>query len=302
MLLIAVLVFLAIQALPGSFADLMVGPTGTDAARAAITERFGLDRPLPVQFVLWLGGVVQGDFGISMVTQTGVSKELLRRAAPTLQLALGATLLAALIGIPLGLMAAMTRSGSVSNAGFRVVAAIGVSIPDFFLAGVLILIFSLTPLFFTIGAYVPMSESMIGNLRSIGLPILTLAAFGITLIARATREAVLRTLGSRHITTAVAMGQSPARILWRHVARNAAIPVVATLGLMFSYTIAGTVIVEVMFGIPGVGAYAFAALANLDYAIIQAAVLVSALICVMTSLVIDAVSALIDPRLAEARA
>ena len=293
---VSVLVFLALRLIPGGYADILLGPFVTPEAREAISQRYGLDQPVAVQYGRWLIALLQGDFGVSMVTQKPVIHEFLRRAPVTLELAFIALGLALLVGLPLGVASGIRRAGRKGLDAARVVGAIGASVPDFVIGSVLIFIFSVWSLWFRVGGYVSFTEDPVGNLRTMLLPGLTLALFGIALVLRTTRDAVLRVMTEGYITAAVARGERPGAIIRLHVLRNAAIPVVTVVTTYFGFLLGGAVVVEVLFSIPGFGLYTFNGLLNRDYAIVQAGVLLAAVVFVLINMTADFLYAVIDPR------
>ena len=293
---VSVLVFLSLRMIPGGYADILLGPFVTPEAREMISQRYGLDQPLVVQYGRWLVSLLQGDFGVSMVTQKPVINEFIRRAPVTLELAFIALGLALCIGLPLGVASGIRRKGRNGLDAARVVGALGASVPDFVIGSVLIFVFSVWSLWFRVGGYVPFSEDPVGNLRTMLLPGLTLSLFGIALVLRTTRDAVLRVMTEGYITAAVARGESPGAIIRLHILRNAAIPVVTVVTTYFGFLLGGAVVVEVLFSIPGLGLYIFNGLLNRDYAIVQAGVLLAAGVFVMINMTADFLYAVIDPR------
>lgn len=299
---VSVLVFLSLRLLPGGYADILLGPFVTPEARALIAQRYGLDQPLVVQYLRWVWAMLGGDFGVSMVTQRPVIAEFLRRAPVTLQLALIALTLALAVGCPLGVISGVRAASRHKRRDFgRVVGAMGASVPDFVLGSVLIFVFSVWSLWFRVGGYVPFGTDPVGNLRTMLLPGLTLSVFGVALILRTTRDAVLRVMTEPHITAAVARGATPGAIIRRHILRNAAIPVVTVTATYFGFLLGGAVIVEVLFSVPGVGLYIFNGLLNRDYAIVQAGVLLAAVVFITINMLADVLYALIDPRVGAVR-
>ena len=294
---VSLLVFLSLRAIPGGYADILLGPFVTPAAREAISQRYGLDEPVVIQFLRWLAALLQADFGVSMVTRQPVLDEFLRRAPVTIELALIALGSALLLGLPLGALAGIGSTGRGGNVAGRLIGAIGSSIPDFVLGRVLIFVFSALSLGLLIGGFVPFSQDPVENLRVMLLPGLTLSVFGMALILRTTRDVVLRVMTEGYITAAVARGERPFEIVRRHVLRNAAIPVVTVIGTYFGFLLGGAVIVEVLFSVPGIGLYAFNGLQNRDYAIVQAGVLLAAAVFIAINMLADIAYALIDPRI-----
>ncbi len=294
----AVLVFVALRFVPGGYADMLLGPFVTPAAREAIEKRYGLDQPLPAQFLHWLTAILHGDFGVSMVTQKPVLDEFLRRAPVTFELAILALAMALLVGLPLGVAAGAAPAKTKRSGLARLVGAFGVSVPDFVLGTALIFVFSVWSLWLKVGGFVPLGEDPILNLRTMLLPAMTLAVFGAALIVRTTRDAVLRVMTEPFITAAVARGETPAVIVRRHVLRNAAIPVVTVITTYFGFLLSGAVVVEVLFSVPGIGLYSYNGLGNRDYAIVQAGVLLAACVFISINMLADMLYVLIDPRLA----
>jgi peptide/nickel transport system permease protein len=299
---VSLIVFIAMRLLPGGFAMIILGPIQTEAVRAAITEKFGLDQPLPIQFFSWLLAVLQGDFGISMITQTPVAEELLRRAPATIQLALMSVVTALTIGLTLGVLSGIGDANRSVKIGARLVGGMGASTPDFVLGTAMVYVFSVWSLGPTVGGYVPFFEDPPTNLRAMVLPMTTLSVFGIALILRTTREAVLSVMTSGHITTAVARGDPPGHIIRHQVLRNASLPVLTVTTMYFSALIGGAVIVETLFTVPGIGLYTWNSLHNRDYVVTQSAVLIFSGVFVTFNMLVDIAYALLDPRIRSKRA
>ncbi len=297
---VALLVFIALRLIPGGFADIVLGPFVTPESRAILTERFGLDEPGWVQFFKWLWALLGGDFGVSLVTQQGVIDELLRRAPVTGELALLSLFFALSVGLPLGISSAVAKPGGGGRIG-RAVGALGASVPDFVLGSLFIFVFSVWSLGLKAGGYVPLFEDPLENLRGMVLPAVTLGVFGMALILRTTRDAVLRVLTEGHVTAAVARGDPPGAILRHHVLRNASILILTVSATYFGYLLGGAVIVEVLFSVPGVGFYIYSALLNRDYAVVQGGVLFVAVIFVALNMLVDLLYVLIDPRIGASR-
>jgi peptide/nickel transport system permease protein len=298
---VTLIVFAAMRMLPGGFEMIILGPIQTEEVRAVITQKFGLDKPLPVQFLRWLLAAVQGDFGTSMITQTPVADELLRRAPATLQLALMSVAAVLLVGLPLGVASGIGNSSRKVKAGARLIGALGAGTPDFVLGTILVYIFSVWSLGLTVGGYVPFFDDPFANLRAMALPTLTLSVFGIALILRTTRESVLTVMTSGHITAAVARGETPFEIVTRQVLRNASLPVLTVTTMYFSALIGGAVIVETLFSIPGIGLYTWNSLHNRDYVVTQSAVLIFSAVFITFNMLVDIAYALIDPRIKSTR-
>lgn len=297
MLSVSLTVFVAMRMLPGGFEMIILGPIQTEEARAVITEQFGLDRSLPEQFLSWLGAVLHGDFGISMITRIPIADEILRRLGATVQLTAMAVVTALCVGLPLGVAAGLADSSTRVRTGGRLVGALGASTPDFVLGVALVYIFSVWSLGLTVGGYVPFFEDPLANLRAMILPASTLSVFGIALILRTTRESVLTVMTEGYITAAVARGDAPASIVRRHVLRNASLPVMTVATIYLSLLLGGAVIVEILFTVPGVGLYTWNALLNRDYGVTQSSVLLFSGVIVTCNMLVDIAYALVDPRI-----
>ena len=293
---VTLLVFVMMQAVPGGYEDIVLGPFATEEQRAEVADRYGLDEPVPVQYVRWVGGVVQGDLGTSLSSKAPVTEELGRRITPTLQVVTLALLMAVVIGVPLGIAGGLSGSNPVLAGAGRFFGALTISLPDFVVGAALVYLFSVHEWWLRVGSYVAFTDDAVGNLRSIALPSFTLGLFGIALVMRTQRDAVRNVLTEPYIVAAVARGDRPSTIIRRHVLRNAAIPVVTVWRCSLGAFISGTVIVENLFSIPGIGVFFLNAVRARDYAVVQAAVLLSAVAFVVSSMLADICYALLDPR------
>jgi peptide/nickel transport system permease protein len=299
----ALLVFVALRLVPGGYAEVLLGPFATAEMRALIGAKYGLDQPIAVQFAKWLAALAQGDFGLSLVTRKPVILELLRRAPVTAELATLTLTVVLAVGLPLGIWSGVADSRAAGRSRFgRLVGALGASVPEFVLGSALIYVFSRWSLGLRVGGFVPFAEDPWRNLQTLVLPTLSLAVFGIALVLRTTRDAVLRTLTDGHILAAVGRGLAPATIVRHHVLRNASIPVVTVVATYFGFLLGGAVIAEILFSVPGVGYYVFSSLEGRDYAVVQAGVLLAALVFVSLNMLADVAYALIDPRIGAGRA
>lgn len=315
---VVVISFVLTRALPGDPAAYFAGPAADEASIAQIREELGLDKPLLQQFIIYVGDLARGDLGTSLTTGQTVMADLAARLPASLELTLVALLLSCTIAIPLGVLAA-TRPGTWVDHLCRVLVTAGVSMPTFFTGIVLIYIFyylagiAPAPLgrldfiylspphvtgFYLIDAALAGDwETWGGALKQLVLPATTLALFTLAPIARMTRAAMLSALSSDFIRTARAAGLSNRKVLYGYAFRNALLPVVTTLGMVFSFTLGANVLVEKVFAWPGIGSYAVEALVVSDYAAVQGFVLAMALLFVALNLVIDIAYALIDPRI-----
>ena len=316
---VVIVSFVLTRALPGDPAVYFAGAAADEASIQEIREALGLDKSMPEQFLIYVGDLIRGDFGQSISTGQPVAADLANRLPASLELTLTALLLSCAIAIPLGVLAA-TRPGSLIDHLCRVLVTAGVSLPTFFTGIVLIYVFyyllgwAPSPLgrldfiyiapdhvtgFYLIDAAIAGDgETWLAALKQLALPAATLALFTLAPIARMTRAAMLSALSSDFIRTARAAGLEQRTILYSYAFRNALLPVITTLGMVFSFTLGANVLVEKVFAWPGIGSYAVEALVVSDYAAVQGFVLAMALLFVFLNLVIDLTYTLIDPRIA----
>ena len=290
------LVFGLILLIPGDPAITIAGPDATPEQIAAIRKAYGLDQPLPVQYARWLGRAVRGDLGKSLRSGRTLREELALRLPVTAEL----TLLAALVGtVPallFGTLAAIRR-GSAFDFAATVSTLVGISIPNFLLAALMVLVFSLWLRWLPPLGYSEFFNGPGENLKKMVLPALTLGLPLTAILMRITRSSVLEVLGQEHVRVARAKGLREWRVIARHVLPNAAIPIITFAGIQIARLLGGTVIVEAIFGLPGIGRYVFEAIGTRDYPVVQGVTLIIAVIFVVTSLVVDILYAVIDPRL-----
>jgi ABC-type dipeptide/oligopeptide/nickel transport system permease component len=314
---VVVITFLLTRALPGDPAAFFAGGAATQEAVEQVRVQLGLDKTLPEQFFRYLADLARGDLGLSVTTGQPVAQELLTRLPASLEMVLLALLLACAIALPLGVLAA-TRPGSWIDQLCRVVTTAGVSLPTFFTGLVLAYVFyfllgwapsplgRLDPMwsppatvtgFYLVDAAIARDASLWwACFRQLILPTLTMAIFVLAPIARMTRASMLGVLGSDFVRTARAAGLGPGTVLVTYALRNALLPVVTTLGMVFGFMLGSSVVVEKVFGWPGVGSYAIDALTASDYAPIQGFVLAMGLLFVLLNLAVDLLYTLIDPR------
>jgi len=291
-------VFLLIRLVPGDIVTQLVGLEATISPQRVeeLRRLFGLDRPLLAQFTEYAGRVVRGDLGRSLRTGRPVGAELLRRFPVTVELALAGLLVALLIGVPVGVLAAVRRGKAADYVATGFV-MLGLSIPSFWLAILLILLFALRLGWLPPTAFVTVQESVPGNLRHMVLPALSVGLVLAAAITRIIRSSLLEVLGRHYIRTARAKGLAEGRVVLHHALRNALIPVVTVIGLQFGTLLGGTVIIEQIFSLPGVGRYALEGINLRDYPVIQGAVLAIALAFVLVNLIVDVCYGLLDPRI-----
>jgi len=282
------LVFLLVHLIPGDPVELMLGESARAADREALRSALGLDRPLPVQLADYLTGLMRLDLGASLHSQRPIAGLLAERIPPTLELAGVALGLAVLLALPLGIVAALKKD-TAWDLGAMSFSMLGVSVPNFWLGPLLILVFSLWL------GWTPVSGRDAPG--SIILPAITLGASLAAILARMVRSSLLEVLGDDYVRTARAKGLSEPAVVWRHAMRNAWLPVITLIGLQFGALLGGAVITETVFSWPGIGSLLVESIQRRDYPVVQACVLVISLGYVLVTTVIDLVYAWIDPRI-----
>jgi len=296
LVLVAVLVFLLTRLASGDPMALMLGDQATVADVAKARTQYGLDKPLPTQFVLWVGELLQGNLGQSIFLQRPVAQALMERAEPTLFLALFAVFVAAAIGVPCGMAAAVWR-GSYADQWLSGVAMLGASIPSFWMGLILIQFFAVYLGWFPASGYGDPGMGLGARLYHLILPASVLGLLNSALIIRFTRASMLDLLGEDFVRTARAKGLPERVVMFKHVLRNALVPIITVLGLTIALMIGGTVVTETVFNLPGVGNLVVRAVLRRDYPVIQGTLLVIASIYVFINLLIDLLYTLVDPRI-----
>lgn len=294
LLVAAVAAFFITNLMPGDPVRLMLGDFATDEQVAEMTVYLGFDRPLPVRFWLWAGRVVRGDLGESIFLSIPVTQAIAARLEPTLLLAAVGMTFGLLIGIPLGIISAV-RQGRLLDKICIGAALFGISVPSFFIAIVLVMLFGVTLQWFPVAGYRPISAVGIGVLNFLFLPGLSIGLMQSGLIARMTRSAMVDVLSRDYIRTARAGGLAPARVVLIHALKNAMSPIITVIGFSLAALMGGTWIIETVFNIPGVGALAIASILRRDYNVIQGTMLFSVMIFLMVNLLVDIVYGLINP-------
>ncbi len=295
---VSILVFTLIHAIPGDFANFVIGTDTriTEEQRELVRASYGLDQPLPVQYGKWMGHVLQGDLGNSFRTRRPITDELALRLPVTAELAVLAATMAIALAIPAGVIAAVRRNSRLDYAA-TIGTLIGISMPSFLLATILVLVFSFRLKWLPPIGYVPFSEDPVGNLKVMLMPAVSLALPLTAVIMRYTRSAVLEALSSDHVRVARSKGLANRTVMSRHVLRNASIPIITVIGIQFATLLGGTVIIETIFGLPGIGRYIYESISTRDYPVVQGVTLVMATIFVVISLLVDVTYSYMDPRL-----
>jgi peptide/nickel transport system permease protein len=293
---VSLVTFAIIPLLPGSPARVTLGVQATPEAVAALERQMGLDRPLPVQYVSWVGGILtRGDFGTSLISRQPIAGEVARRAPATLTLALAALLVGLAIALPAGILAAL-KPGSPRDLGVSLFSQLGVSVPDFWMGILLILLFSETLGWLPSSGYRPLSDGLTPFLRHITLPALTAGIISGAIMTRFVRSALLEVLGQDYVRTAHAKGLPRRKVMRKHVLRNASISIVTIVGLQMATLLSAVVVVEIIFAWPGLGQLALTATLQRDYPALQAAVLLSAVAFTLINLLTDLSYTFLDPR------
>ena len=295
---VSCMVFLILRLAPGDPAAVIAGSSATNADIEQIRARLGLDRSLPVQFGIWLGRVLQGDLGYSYFLNKPVTELIAQRLEPTASLAIGTILLAVLIAVPLGAIAAARMGGWVDR-GLSVLSVAGFSIPVFVTGYVLIYLFAIQLDWLPVQGYRPLGgkEGLAGWARHLILPWAALSIIYVALIARITRAAVSEALTEDYIRTARAKGVSEQVVLIRHALRNAAVPIVTVIGIGVALLIGGVVVTETVFAIPGLGSLTVDVVLNRDFPVIQGLVMFFAVSYVLINLLVDLSYLALDPRI-----
>ena len=295
---VMVTVFLLMRAVPGDVVTSLVGLEGnvSEERMAELRRMFGLDLPVHEQFLQWIGAAVRGDLGSSLRTSRPVVQDLALRFPVTFELTLLSLVVALIIAVPLGVIAALRR-GTVIDLAVSVFALLGLSIPGFFLGILLILLFSLRLGWLPPAGYIPFSEAPLENLRHMILPSVSLGVILAAAVTRIVRSTMLEVLSRDYVRTARAKGLAERLVTYRHALRNALIPVVTVVGLQFGALLGGAVIIEQVFSLPGVGRFALEGINLRDYPVVQGAVLLIAAAFITVNLLVDVVYALIDPRI-----
>jgi len=298
---VSIVIFGLIRMIPGDAAMLAIGVDQriTPEQREAVRKSYGLDQPIPVQYVRWMGHVVQGDLGQSLRTRRPLTEELRLRLPVTLQLAIMAGILGTIPAIAMGVIAAVKRN-SPADYMATIGTLLGISAPNFLIAILLILLFSYELKWLPPVGFKTFRDDPVQNMKTMILPAISLSLPLAAVMMRNTRSAVLEVLNQDYVRVARAKGLTSRRVMMRHVFPNAALPVITVAGLQVAGLLGGTVIVEQIFGLPGLGRYIYDAINNRDYPVVQGVTLVIATMFVIISMLVDVLYAVVDPRLRKA--
>lgn len=293
---VSIIAFLLIRMVPGGPVESALGTQATQELVAQLRQEHGLNRPIYIQYIDWITDVVRGDFGTSIRTGRSVTKAISTSIAPTVWLALSATIISLIIGIPAGIISAVNHYSTTDYVA-TFFAFIGLSIPNFFLGLILILVFSLHLDLFPASGFVNPLSDPIAGIHSLILPAVTLGTAISAVVMRMMRSSLLEVFSEEYITTARAKGLSNELVTNKHAVKNALIPTVTVIGLNFGYLLGGTVIVEQIFAIPGMGQLVVTAIQTREYFVIQTTVLLIAVSFSVVNLATDLIYAYLDPRI-----
>jgi peptide/nickel transport system permease protein len=295
---VSLLVFMMIRLIPGDIVDLMIGPelyVGVEY-RAELRAQYGLDKPIYIQYVNWVAQIVQGNFGMSLRNNEPVLGTIMRRLPLTAELALLAVLVSAVVAVPLGVISAV-KQNSATDFVVRLIAMVGLSVPNFWLAAMLLLITGVVFHWQPQLLLAPLWVDPWSNLQQMAMPVVALSLALMAIVMRMTRSSLLEVLRQEYIQTARAKGLVPRKIMVRHALKNAFIPVVTVLGVQLGALLGGTVVIEVIFGLPGIGRLVIDAISARDYPMLQGTVLFIATMFAMVNLLVDLTYAYVDPRI-----
>jgi peptide/nickel transport system permease protein len=291
----SIVVFLVLEILPGNAAQIMMGPDAAPEAVQALEAKLGIHLPPSERYLAWATGMLTGNLGDSIAYSTPVAELILERLALTLPLALMAMFFTSLIALSAGVYAA-THHNKLGDVGLMGLTQVGIAIPNFWFAILLILLFSVHLQWFAAGGFEGWNEGFWNGVQALFLPALSLSVVLSAILTRITRSAVLEVLREDFVRTARAKGLSHRAVVWKHVLRNALIPVVTVMGLQFAELLAGTIVVENVFYLPGLGRLIFQAIANRDLIVVRNCVMLLAAMVVVVNFVVDVLYAVIDPR------
>ena len=291
----SIVVFLVLEILPGDAAQMLMGPDASPEAVRALATKLGIDQPPLQRYLHWVGGMLSGDLGNSYAYSTPVTELVLERLAVTVPLALISMSLTTVLALCIGIYTA-SRHNQLGDVGLMGLTQVGIAIPNFWFAILLILLFSVHLQWFSAGGFPGWEDGAAEALKALLLPALSLAVVQSAILARITRSAVLDVLREDFVRTARAKGLSRRATVWKHVLRNAMIPVITVMGLQFAELLAGTIVVENVFYLPGLGRLIFQSISNRDLIVVRNCVMLLATMVVLVNFVVDILYAVIDPR------
>ncbi|WP_262174146.1 ABC transporter permease [Saccharococcus sp. Marseille-Q5394] len=293
--IVSIVIFMIIHLTPGDPASLVLGEEATEEQIQALRADMGLDLPIVTQYFHWIGNALQGDLGTSYFMRQPVTDAIVSHLAPTISVAIIAGTISLLISIPIGILAA-TRRGTNTDRTVMGISLIGMSVPSFLLGLFLILLFGVKLRWLPVAGYQPITDGFLGHIKYLILPSIALGSMHAALIARMTRSSLLEVLNMNYIKTARSKGVHEYLIITRHTLRNAFLPILTVIGQTFGSLIAGAVVTETIFNIPGIGQLIINSVERRDYAVIQGVVLFVTCTYVLINLIVDLLYGVIDPR------
>lgn len=296
----SIVIFLALEVVPGDPAAYMLGLNAQEDTLQALREELGLTGSIFQRYLSWAGGLLVGDFGVSYTYRTPVSEMIGDRLWVSLPLALYALTLSTLIAFPAGIWAA-SRRGSAADASVMGVTQLGVAIPNFWFAMLMVLVFAINLRWFSAGGFPGWDAGFFAGMKALTLPAIALALPQASILTRVMRSSLLDTLGEDFIRTARAKGLTKGQALWRHAVRNALIPVLTILGLQFSFLLAGAIIIENVFFLPGLGRLVFQSISARDLIVVESVVMLLVFAVIVVNFAVDMAYAWVDPRLRRRR-
>ena len=295
LIIVSIVIFSLIHLVPGDPATAMLGDLATEKDIAALRIRMGLDKPLIEQYFIWIGNVFHGDFGMSVVNNETVGSLIISHIRPTISLAIYALVIAAVIAIPLGMIASRKKGSAVDHV-VSVISLAGISLPSFLLGLFLMLLFSVKFRIFPVSGYKEISEGFLEHIRSLTLPAIALGFMNAALMMRMTRASMLEVLGSDYIKMAKAKGVKEFSLLAKHAFKNTLVTLITIFGQSIVQALSGAAVVESLFAVPGLGQLMVNSIGRRDYYVIQAIVLLIAVINVVINMIIDILYGFVDPR------
>jgi len=296
----SLVIFLVMEVVPGDPASFMLGINADPGALAALRQQMGLDEPLPLRYLGWVAGLLQGDFGVSYTYRVPVAELISERVMISLPLTLYALALSTLIAFPAGIIAAARRN-SAADLSVMGATQLGVAIPNFWFAMILVLVFAVNLRWFSAGGFPGWDAGFGPAIKALTLPAIALALPQASILARVMRSSLIDTLEEDFMRTARAKGLSRSQALWRHALRNALIPVLTIIGLQFSFLLAGGIIIENVFYLPGLGRLVFQAITQRDLIVVRSVVILLVFAVIVVTFLVDLAYAAADPRLRRQR-
>lgn len=300
LLVVSIVLFLLLNVMPGDAADSMSTMDATTEEVEALRESLGLNDPMYIQYLRWLKNVLKGDFGISFLNGASVTEKVVTRLPVTLELTLLAMLIAVAIALPMGVLSATHRNSAI-DAIASFISMIGVAVPHFWLAMMLIIIFSVNLHWLPASGFTPISQGLGKNLIKMIMPAFSVGLGFAATVMRQTRSNMIDVLGTDYISTAKAKGMSKSVVVWKHGVRNALIPVITVIGMQTGRLFGGAIVVETLFGLPGIGTAIVQSIFSRDYQMTMGCVMMVAVIIILINTIVDILYVIIDPRVRTTR-